>query len=798
MGGKKANEEPLVRSPLHDSSTPVVSETTTSTSSHTISTLSPPPPPTPAPAPETPSHTASIMASTASCIGTACLRVNDGARYAENSDSASSLSSSLSSSSSSSSPSSSFSSAASQPTVVECRDNRGAEIQHHALSAATAFTGWSSQSAQGKSDASPKQSPDDAPVHHCELLPGEDLHQPMPSPLKIFPFVAEYRSDVMQLVPLVDCGRSVALPRRMSNGDTSGSGSGTSHRYGKEFKSNATDGYMTTKGRMLVEQQQQTNGCSVSESFSVSRRIIEKVHSHYDISSDTFTAFTQADTKALFNDFCEVAGLLCDALRDRPPVVHLSSPVFCCGDLHGSFSDMKTVFTQVSVFGNWALLSMPVLLLGDYVDRGAYCVELVLTLFARALVSPSHVRMLRGNHEDREINGDEASYGTGSFLYMCKAFFGPRNGSTFWELANQVFELLPIAAVIDGTVFACHGGVPLLRASREDFSQLKRECNSANAVTRRRGSGSASRVSRCENTVVVAPSAVFGNVFYDWVPTEEMFAALLTSTTPVPAFRFATVLAHEADEDGAATRRRLVRELLWNDPAPKSDEFFLSQNPDCPSLRHFRGFRCNRGRGDDCGTIREFNQEAIERFFSRFGFSLLIRAHQQKPNGVEMIQGGRIITLFSCCNYDHYERNRAGACIIVNGEVKLISWYSSKRNTSAQAQPHGLANSSLPPIPPQPREASCSSSPQSSTSSSLTSSYTSTSSEDDSDDDSNDKMVGAGASVGGFGDRSMRCPPSPARHGRRLPLESLQSMLSNAPWADHDYNRHGNLSAVIG
>ena len=89
------------------------------------------------------------------------------------------------------------------------------------------------------------------------------------------------------------------------------------------------------------------------------------------------------------------------------------------------------------------------LFLGDYVDRGAYGPEIVLLLFALKQRFPDQIYMLRGNHETREM--------TTSFNFR-KQCINMYDEEFYYEVMNT-FDMLPIAALVNGLYLCMHGGI---------------------------------------------------------------------------------------------------------------------------------------------------------------------------------------------------------------------------------------------------------------------------------------------------------------------------------------------------
>lgn len=110
------------------------------------------------------------------------------------------------------------------------------------------------------------------------------------------------------------------------------------------------------------------------------------------------------------------------------------------------------------------------LFLGDYVDRGKCNLETILILLALKVRYPDQIHLLRGNHEDRQINN---SFG---FLEECQRRIDEdaEHEKSIFNKINDVFDWLPLAAVIEDKIICLHGGIGETLQYVEDIDTLKR------------------------------------------------------------------------------------------------------------------------------------------------------------------------------------------------------------------------------------------------------------------------------------------------------------------------------------
>ena len=148
-----------------------------------------------------------------------------------------------------------------------------------------------------------------------------------------------------------------------------------------------------------------------------------------------------------------------EMFRKEKTLLELKYPVTVVGDIHGQFYDLLKLLDLVG-----ELTTNKYLFLGDYVDRGSFSVEVLLTLYSLKLSYPQNIFMIRGNHECRQM--------TTFFNFRAECL--AKYDLDFYEIACETFDMLPLACVINKKFLAVHGGLSPELITLDDITKANR------------------------------------------------------------------------------------------------------------------------------------------------------------------------------------------------------------------------------------------------------------------------------------------------------------------------------------
>ena len=161
-------------------------------------------------------------------------------------------------------------------------------------------------------------------------------------------------------------------------------------------------------------------------------------------------------------------------LEKDQSLIRIRSPCKIFGNIYGIYNDLMRFFES---YGNPSddnqmgdINVMQYIFLGDFCDRGYHSLEVIFLLFALKIKYPQFIYLIRGHHEDKNIN---IKYGLGQEC-MDRLSDDVRDENSIFSNINKVFDLLPFGVLVDNNILMVHGGIGSSINSLDDIESIKR------------------------------------------------------------------------------------------------------------------------------------------------------------------------------------------------------------------------------------------------------------------------------------------------------------------------------------
>lgn len=173
----------------------------------------------------------------------------------------------------------------------------------------------------------------------------------------------------------------------------------------------------------------------------------------------------------------ELINEVAQVFQAQPMLIkNLKPPIKIFGNIHGDYTDLMRFFDiwrAPQETGD--ICSFDYVFLGNYVDRGTQSLEVICLLLALKLKYPRQIFLLRGNHEDRNVNKYLG------FGQECAQRFNENidDPNSVFQKINDLFEWMPLGAVIldkqtQNRILCIHGGIGNSIVRLEDIDKIQR------------------------------------------------------------------------------------------------------------------------------------------------------------------------------------------------------------------------------------------------------------------------------------------------------------------------------------
>lgn len=183
----------------------------------------------------------------------------------------------------------------------------------------------------------------------------------------------------------------------------------------------------------------------------------------YDYTSFEDAQQTLIKTKNL-QDEHKLQGFFSSIGMSSGDYVNLQLPqnLVVVGDLHGDSYSLAKILDKIDYRKYLSNEENILLFLGDYIDRGRFSFEVLLTLCKLKTEFPLNVMLLRGNHEAYHI----FPFSNFTFDSELNDRFGKKGKIFYSDYVVPLFDSIPIVCEIESFAILLHGGLPIIKDTR--------------------------------------------------------------------------------------------------------------------------------------------------------------------------------------------------------------------------------------------------------------------------------------------------------------------------------------------
>lgn len=182
-----------------------------------------------------------------------------------------------------------------------------------------------------------------------------------------------------------------------------------------------------------------------------------------NLSNEELAIHRKSNEQMIINNIRQIIKMAKNIIKVEPIIIYCESPCMIISEIWSNLYNLHKLmssFTRMSPFVN----QMNCIFLGNYIDPDScFGIECFIYLLCYKILMPKRIYLLRGSNELRKRISNRSL-----FRKDCTDCF---NVDIFNDILD-LFDLLPIVAVVDHRLFLSKSGIPRKKKSLKEFSEL--------------------------------------------------------------------------------------------------------------------------------------------------------------------------------------------------------------------------------------------------------------------------------------------------------------------------------------